>query len=83
MRRLSVLCASAFIAVTALVATSPADADFHVIRWQDTGVCQVWDPGTPMFPWPVHYTAVTHKLPTLTQAMAAKDALVRKGACKF
>jgi len=43
MRRLSLLCATAFIAVTALAATSPAEAAFHVIRWHDTGFCQVWD----------------------------------------
>jgi len=43
MRRFSILCAAAGIAVTALAATSPAEAAFHVIRWQDTGFCHVKD----------------------------------------
>jgi hypothetical protein len=83
MRRFSVLCAAAGIAVTALAATSPAEAAFHVIRWQDTGFCQVWDQSTPILPWPAHYTTVTHKLPSFTKAMAVKDVLVHRGACKF
>jgi hypothetical protein len=83
MRRFSILCAAAGIAVTALAATSPAEAAFHVIRWQDTGFCQVQDQSLPMVPWPVHYTTVTHKQPTFTRALAVKDVLVRKGVCKF
>jgi hypothetical protein len=83
MRRLSILCAAAGIAVTALVATTPAEAAFHVIRWQDTGFCQVQDQSLPMMPWLAHYTTVTHRLPSFTKAMAVKDVLVRKGACKL
>jgi hypothetical protein len=83
MRRLSVLCATAFIAVTALAATSPAEAAFHVIRWHDTGFCQVQDQNFPVLPWPAHYTTVTHRLPTFTRAMAVKEVLMRRHVCTF
>lgn len=84
MHRISVLCAAAGIAVAALAATSPAEAAFNVIRWDNTGFCQVWDAGSPPTPWPSKYVAMTKKpIPTFTEAMAAKDALVKKGACKF
>ena len=81
MRRLSILCATAFIAVTALAATSPAEAAFHVIRWQNTGICQVWDNSLPLTPWPSNYTTVTHAQPTFTRAQAVKDMLLKKHIC--
>ena len=83
MRRLSVLCAVAGVGFTALAAASPAQAAFHVIRWQDTGFCQVWDNNLPTAPWPVHYTTMTHRLPTFVEALAVKEVLLRKGTCRF
>ena len=47
MRRISLLCAAAGLAVTAFVAASPAEAGYHLIRWQDTGFCQIWDESIP------------------------------------
>src|ERR1700688_1773310 len=52
MRRLSVLCAIAGLASTALAAASPAQAAFHVILCHDTGFGQVWDQNLPAAPWP-------------------------------
>jgi hypothetical protein len=53
MRRVSLLCAAAMLAVTALAASTPAKADpFHLIRWSDSGFCQIWDEGIPTAPWP-------------------------------
>ncbi len=43
MRRLSTLCIAAGLAAAAFVATSPAEAAYHLIRWQGTHVCQIWD----------------------------------------
>src|ERR1700733_15701255 len=83
MRRLSVLCAVAGLGFTALAAASPAEAAFHVIRWHDTGFCQVWDNNLPTATWPVHYTTVTHRLPTFVEALAVKEVLLRKGTCSF
>ena len=50
MRRLSLLCAAASLAVTALAAASPAEAAYHLIRWQDSGFCQIWDENIPTTP---------------------------------
>ena len=83
MRRLSVLCAVAGLGFTALVAASPAQAAFHVIRWHDTGFCQVWDQNLRAAPWPSNYTTVTHRLPTIVEALAVKEVLLRKGTCAF
>ena len=53
MRPLPALIAAAGLAVTALAAASPAEAAFHLIRWQGNGFCQVWDESIPTTPWPV------------------------------
>ena len=83
MRRLSVLCAVAGLGFTALAATSPAQAAFHVIRWHDTGFCQVWDNSFAPTPWPAGYTTVTHRIHTFGHALAVKDVLLHRGTCKF
>jgi len=83
MRRISALCAAAGLAITALAATSPAEAAFHVIRWHDTGFCQIWDNSIPTRPWSSNYTTVTHRLPTFDQALAVKQVMLRHGHCAF
>jgi hypothetical protein len=83
MRRISLLCAAAGLAVTALAATSPAQAAFHVIRWHDTGFCQIWDNSLSTHPWSSNYTTVTHRLPTFGQALAVKEVLLHRGHCAF
>ena len=51
MRHISLLSAAAALAVTALSTSTPAKADpFHLIRWSDTGFCQIWDEGIPTAP---------------------------------
>jgi hypothetical protein len=59
MRRISILCAAAGLGLSALAATSPAQASLHLIRWNDTGFCQVWDNSIPTTPWPLNYMTVT------------------------
>jgi hypothetical protein len=83
MRRLSVLCAVAGLAVTALAAASPAQAAFHLIRWHDTGFCQVWDQSMPIKPFPSNYRTVSKSVPTFFDALAVKDTLLKRGACKI
>ena len=84
MRLMSTLCAAASLAVTAFVATAPAEAAFHLIRWQDTGFCQIWDESIPTTPFPANYTTIQNSAtPTFLDALALKDGLVRKGACTF
>ena len=83
MRRLSVLCAVAGLGLTALAAASPAEAGFHVIRWHDTGFCQIWDNSLPTTPWPANYTTVTHRQHSFGRALAVKEVLLHRGTCRF
>jgi hypothetical protein len=83
MRRFSVVCAAAGLAVTAFVATSPAEAAFHLIRWHDTGFCQVWDQGIPTAPFPSNYSVVSQEVPTLIEVLAVKEGLLRSHTCAF
>jgi hypothetical protein len=81
MPRLLLLCAAA--AVTALAAASPAEAAFHLIRWQASGFCQIWDENIPTTPWPANYIVVSEQLPTFGDALVYKDGLLRNGTCAF
>lgn len=83
MRRLPVLAAVAAIAVSALAATSPAKASFHLIRWQDSGFCQIWDQSIPTAPWPADYAVVSEGLPTFEAAFSYKTGLLNNGTCSF
>jgi hypothetical protein len=83
MRRLSVLCAVAGLGLTALAATSPAQASFHLIRWHDTGFCQVWDQSIPTKPFPSGYRTVSKSVPTFFDALAVKGNMIKHGACKI
>ena len=83
MRRISAFCAAALLGLTVLAATSPAQAGFHLIRWHGTGFCQVWDDGIPPKPFPSDYKRVSTQLPTLAAALAVKDHLMHRGACKI
>ena len=70
MRRLSL--AIAAVALSAVAASAPAKADpFHLIRWSDTGFCQVWDDGIPTQPLPGNYTVVSMTLPTFFASLTA------------
>ena len=84
MRRVFLLSAAAAVfAVSALAASSPAEAAYHLIRWQDTGFCQIWDENIPTAPYPSNYTVVSEQLPTFGDALVYKDGLLRSGTCSF
>ena len=83
MRRLYALCAAASIALSALVVTSPAEAAFHLIRWNGNGLCQVWDQSVPTKPWPSDYKVVSRPVPTFTAALAVKDGMLKKKKCSW
>jgi hypothetical protein len=82
MRRLSAFCAAAGMALAALAATSPAEAAFHLIRYHDSGFCQVLDDSIPVT-FPTKYMTVSHRVPTFVAALAVKDHLMHRGTCKF
>ena len=84
MRRVALLCAAATIAVSALAAASPANAfPFKLIRWNDSGFCQIWDDGIPTAPWPYNYTIVSEPMATFNDAFVYKTGMLRAGACAF
>jgi hypothetical protein len=83
MRPLPAFIAAAGLAVTAFLAATPANAAFHLIRWEGSGFCQVWDEGVPTTPWPSDYTIVSESVPTFVEALALKEGLIRAGTCTF
>ena len=83
MRRISMLCAAAGLAAAAFVAASPAEAGYHLIRWQDTGLCQIWDESIPTTPWPAGYHRASASVPTLIDAVAMKDHALKAGHCSW
>ena len=83
MLRLTALNAAAGIALTTLAVTSPAEAAFHLIRWEGTGVCQIWDQSIPGKPIPSTYKTVSKPVATFGDALAMKDGMLKKGSCKL
>ena len=84
MHHIRTLAAAAFVAATAFAAASPAEAaPFHVIKYADTGYCQIWDNGFAISPWPTSYTVMTHRQPTFERAVAVKGYLMHKHYCAF
>lgn len=82
--RLSTLCAAASLAVAGFAVTAPAHAAYHLIRWQDTGFCQIWDENIPTTPYATNYTVVAGAVaPTFLDALIMKDGMLRAGACTF
>jgi hypothetical protein len=83
MRRMSMLCAAAGLAAAAFVAASPAEAGYHLVRWQDSGVCQIWDESIPTTPWPAGYHRASATVPTFLDALALKDNALKAGHCSW
>ena len=85
MRRVITLCATACIIVSALAVVSPAQAGYYLIRWDNTGVCQVWNESFQMKPprWPSDYKVVSKPIPTFTAALDAKEKLRQHGNCTW
>jgi hypothetical protein len=80
MRRNLILCAAAGLAGLCLSSAASA-ADFRVIKWNITGVCQIYDFGWGGRPIPPNYRVLTRPLPTFGAALRAKDSLARRGRC--
>ena len=82
MRRLSL--GIAVLALSAVAASAPAKADpFHLIRWSDTGFCQIWDEGVPTAPWPGNFAVVSITVPTFLDALNVKSSMLATGACSL
>jgi negative regulator of sigma E activity len=87
MRRVTALCAAALVvASTAAVARPmPQQSGYYVIRWDNTGVCQIWN--TNLQQQPVHflsdYKVVSKPVPTFTEAAAIQEKMRVSRACTF
>jgi hypothetical protein len=76
--------AIAAVALSTFAASVPAKAyPFHLIRWSDTGFCQIWDEGIPTQPWPGNYTIASMTVPTFLDALNVKNGMLATGACSF
>jgi hypothetical protein len=83
MRRATVICAAASMAVAGVAVTSPAQAGYYVIRWDNTGVCQIWNEDLTSKPvrWPSDYKVVSKPVPTFTAAAAAQEQMRQQRQC--
>jgi hypothetical protein len=81
-RRL-VLSAAAAVALTGLLAASPAKAepDYRVIQWDITRICQIYDFGFGGRPIPSNYRTLTPPLRSFDAALRAKQVLFNRGRC--
>lgn len=71
MRRVLALCAVAGIATSVFAVPASAAVGYYVIRWDNTGICQVWNEDLKYkpFQWGVStYKVVSKPLPTFTAA---------------
>ena len=83
MLRVTALSAAAAVALSAFAATAPAEAAFTLIKWDGTGACHVWDGSIPGKPIPSTYKTVSKPVPTFAAALAIKDGMLKRGACKL
>ncbi|AHY53783.1 hypothetical protein [Bradyrhizobium japonicum] len=71
MRRVLALCAVAGIASSVFTVPASAAAGYYVIRWDNTGICQVWNEELKYkpFQWGAStYKVVSKPVPTFTAA---------------
>lgn len=81
MRRCLILCAAAGFVAAGLLAASPAQASYRVVRWDITRICQIYDFGWGGRPIPHNYRVMTGPLPSFGAALRAKDRLWHRGRC--
>jgi hypothetical protein len=84
--RASAFLAAAGLAASAFAIASPAQAadDYYLIRWDNTGACQIWNEAlTPPIKWPADYKMMSRPIPTLADALTLKEKLREKGRCKY
>jgi hypothetical protein len=83
MRRISIL--STVVGIAALFGISaPAQAaGYYVIRWENTGICQIWNEDLTHKPWewPSHYKVVSKPVPTFSDAMAVQLKMREQRSC--
>ena len=84
MRRVLALCAAAGIASSLFAVPASAKVGYYVIRWDNTGICQVWneDLRYKPFEWGAStYKVVSKSFPTFTQASDLQIKLRAERRC--
>lgn len=83
MRRITTLTIAAGIAAAALTVAAPAKAGYYVIRWENTGICQIWNEELQYKPmeWPSHYKVVSKPVPNFNDAVNIQLKMREKRDC--
>ena len=70
MRRVLAVCAAAGVAASVFSVPASAKVGYYVIRWDNTGICQIWNEDLRYKPteWPSTYKVVSKTLPTFVAA---------------
>jgi hypothetical protein len=60
-------------------------AGYYVIRWENTGICQIWNEDLKYKPleWPSHYKVVSKTVPTFSDAMATQLKMREQRHCNL
>jgi hypothetical protein len=80
MRRVTALAAAAVIAATTAAAVArpmPQQSGYYVIRWNNTGVCTIWNTDLQEKPWHFFsdYQVVSRPVPTFTEAAGIQEKM--------
>ncbi len=85
MRRLTAVCAAAAIVASsaAVARPMPQQSGYYVIRWDDTGVCQIWNTNLTQKPWQLfsQYKIVSKPVPTFAAAAAIQEGMRMSRRC--
>lgn len=79
MRRVTALCAAAAIVASTAAFARPMhhqeQSGYYVIRWDDTGVCQIWNTDLTQKPWQLfsQYKVVSKTVPTFAAAATIQE----------
>jgi len=85
MRRALALCAVAGIASSVFAMPASAKVGYYVIRWDNTGICQIWNEDLKYKPieWPSHYKVVSKPVPTFADASAIQIKMRDERRCSL
>ena len=82
MRRVTALCAAAAVLASTAAIARPMhhpmhqeQSGYYVIRWDDTGVCQIWNTNLTQKPWQIfsQYKVVSKTVPTFAAAATIQE----------
>ncbi|WP_027584426.1 hypothetical protein [Bradyrhizobium sp. Ai1a-2] len=83
MRRAIALCLATCLTVAAIAVAKPAEAGYYVIRWENTGICQIWNEDLQRKPleWPSTYKVISKPVATFTAAMTEQQQMRTERRC--